>query len=143
MGFGVERTKKLEKFSYLYWFKNSSIEKNNIFIYSEENLPLNVTKNINETGFNYINLFNSKNDIVNPINIIKLYKQYFLNIDFFKNLEVSSIKFYLIWKIECYKKIFQKYNVKMLNQHQEFSFVGKCIFNRQEHENHRKIIGKP
>lgn len=105
----------------LYWFKNSSIEKNNIFIYSEENLPLNVTKNINETGFNYINLFNSKNDIVNPINIIKLYKQYFLNIDFFKNLEVSSIKFYLIWKIECYKKIFQKYNVKMLNQHQEFS----------------------
>lgn len=105
----------------LYWFENSKLNKDEIFIYEEKkNISMSELKEIQNLGFNFINILGNKGEVVNPFSVLKRYKK-FSNTDFFKDAEFNSIKFYIIWKIECYKKIFKKYNVKMLNQHQEFS----------------------
>ena len=106
----------------LHWFNNSGLSKRDIFIYEDINLLEEKDKDeIQRKGFEHINLLECSNFFISPFKSIKNYKRFFSDENFFKDLEFNTIKFFIIWKVGCYEKIFKTLNVKLLNQHQEFS----------------------
>ena len=110
---------------HLFWFESSKINPDDLVLYfdrSDLKINKNLIKKINDHNMHSLNMLHPVINIDRPL---KVMAETIKEIKFFKSFNYNEIDIWLtkikfIYLINCFRKVINKYDCKIIHQHQEF-----------------------